>query len=89
IMCILSQYYINENEQLKQQNELKLSKFRIANNKLKTVIEQLKTSHKKELIILNEQHQKQIDIINELHKKQIIDHQQQIDQLLNEKNSIT
>ncbi|CAF1214956.1 unnamed protein product [Adineta steineri] len=85
IMCILSQYYINENEQLKQQNELKLSKFQIANKKLKTVIEQLKTSHKKELIILNEQHQKQIDIINELHKKQIIDHQQQIDQLLNEK----
>ncbi|CAF1248418.1 unnamed protein product [Rotaria sordida] len=85
LMHILSQYYITENEQIKQQYELKLSKIRIAYNQLKISIEQLQSSFKNELAILNEQHQNQINIMKETSKEKFIEYQQQIDKLLNEK----
>ncbi|CAF1318098.1 unnamed protein product [Rotaria sp. Silwood1] len=86
LMHILSQYYIEENEQIKQKYELKLLKIQTAHNQLKIFIEQSQSSFKNELATLNEQYQNQINIIKENSKEKFLEYQQQMNKLLNEKN---
>ncbi|CAF4387887.1 unnamed protein product, partial [Rotaria socialis] len=84
-MLILSQYYIAENEQIKQQHELKLSKIRTEHSQLKNFIEQLQLSHKNEIVTLNEKCKNQINAMKETYNEKCLEYQRQIDKLCNEK----
>ncbi|UJR32141.1 hypothetical protein I4U23_019608 [Adineta vaga] len=84
-LCIMSQYYHSQNEQIKQHYELQLKKVQTASNQLKISIDQLQTSHQNELSTLEQQHRNQLDTIKELHQQQIIEYQQNLDKASNEK----
>ncbi|CAF2085137.1 unnamed protein product [Rotaria magnacalcarata] len=84
-MLILSQYYIAENEQIKQQHELKLSTIRTEHSQLKNFIKQLQLSHKNEIVTLNERCKNQINTMNGTYNEKCLEYQGQIDKLCNEK----
>ncbi|CAF3709444.1 unnamed protein product [Rotaria sp. Silwood1] len=88
LMHILSQYYINENEQIQEQHERQLLKVQTTKDELKTSIEQLQSTHKNELSQLDKRYHSRIETLNKTHEQNLNEHQQKFDHLLHEKKEL-
>ncbi|CAF3924289.1 unnamed protein product [Rotaria sordida] len=88
LMHILSQYYINENEQIKEQHEIQLSKARTTKDQLEISIEHLQTYHKNELSVLDKRYHSQIETLNKTHEQKLNEYKQKMNHLLHEKNEL-
>ncbi|CAM4928714.1 unnamed protein product [Rotaria socialis] len=88
LLYILTQFFMNENEQSKEQYKHQLSKARTTQDQLKTSIEYLRSSHKNELSEINKRHQNQIESLNKTNEQRLNEYQQKLDNLLNENNQL-
>ncbi|CAF0765859.1 unnamed protein product [Adineta ricciae] len=83
ILCVLSQYYLSQNDEIRQYYDRELAKVRKANDQLKISIEILQTSHKDKLVTLEKQHRHETDLLKERHGKQTTEYQQNLDEASN------
>ncbi|CAF3996248.1 unnamed protein product [Rotaria magnacalcarata] len=88
LMYILTQFFMNENEQNKEQYKHQLSKARTTQDQLKASTEKLRSSHKNELSEINRRHQNQIENLNKTNDQRLNEYQQKLDHLLNENNQL-